>query len=187
MTRKQLASCVFDLECSSLNADFGILLCAVVKPADGEPMIFRADDHRSWRRGRSCDKALVRAVVDCLESFDVWIAHNGQRFDVPWLRTRLLKWNLPPLANRKLIDPVLLARNKLKMSFNSLGQLASLLGCNSKTDVEPDIWLKASLEGCKTSLDYIVEHCVQDVLVLEEVVTRLKHYSTNLNSYGSGY
>ena len=29
--------------------------------------------------------------------------------------------------------------------------------------------------------------CVQDVLTLEAVIEKFKHYSTNFNTYGSGF
>lgn len=183
----QITSCVFDLETSNLNADFGIILCGVIKGAGEKEQVFRLDNYPTWRNHRSNDRQLVTDLVTCLAQYDIWTAHNGARFDVPYLRTRLLRHALPPLPSRKLVDPVLLARNKLRMSFNSLSQVANLLGCNSKTDVEPQMWLRASLDGDRKAMKYIVEHCIQDVLVLEKVLHGLKHYCTSFNTYGSGF
>jgi uncharacterized protein YprB with RNaseH-like and TPR domain len=161
----------------------------VIKPANSKPKIFRGDKLNSgWSAGRSDDRALVEAIAQELDQYDIWIAHNGNKFDIPFLRTRLLRWELPTLANKKLIDPVLLARNKLRMSYNSLEQIANHLGCNTKTEVRPEVWLAASLDGSTKAMDYIVKHCVQDVLVLEQIVTKLKHLITgNINNFGSGY
>jgi uncharacterized protein YprB with RNaseH-like and TPR domain len=150
--------------------------------------VFRADRlNRSWHKRRSDDRAVLRGIVKELEQYDIWVAHNGQRFDVPFLRTRLLAWGLPALANKKLIDPVLLARNKLRMSFNSLEQVANHLGVNSKTTVEPRQWLRAALDGDIRAMNYITEHCIQDVHVLERVIGALKAYSGTYNTYGSGF
>src|SRR5262245_25969982 len=108
----QISCCCFDLETTNLAGDFGIILCAVIKPAHAGSRIFRADRLRkSWLTRRSNDRAILRAVVEELSNYDIWVAHNGARFDVPFLRTRLLRWSMPPLPNKKLIDPVLLARN----------------------------------------------------------------------------
>jgi DNA polymerase III epsilon subunit-like protein len=183
----QISCCVFDLETTNLNADFGVVLCGVVLPADGEPKVFRADKYATWRRHRSDDSQVVKAIVAELEKWDIWIAHNGQFFDVPFLRTRLALHRLPPLATAKLLDPCLLARRKLKMSFNSLERLASFLGVNTKTEVDSQMWLKASLDGDKDAMTYIVDHCVQDVITLEKVVGAIKSYSSNLNGWGSSY
>ena len=184
---EQISCCCFDLETTSLAADFGIVLCAVIKPAGGKAVVFRGDSYPAWGENRSNDSELVTDVVNELARYDIWVAHNGARFDVPYLRTRLMRWGLEPLVTRKLVDPVQLARNKLRLSFNGLSSVANHLGCNSKTDVEPQAWLRASLDGNSKAMDYIVQHCVEDVKTLEKVVTALKAYSTAYNSYGSGF
>lgn len=184
----QITCCCFDLETSSLNADFGIVLCGVILPAGGEPIVFRGDKiNKRWKTQRSDDSATVAAIVAELEKYDIWIAHNAARFDVPFLRTRIAKHGMPPLPGRKLLDPVMLARNKLRMSYNSLEKIAELLGCNDKTPVTGETWVRAALDGDRESMDYVVDHCVHDTLTLEKVVEALKAYSTALNTWGSGY
>jgi uncharacterized protein YprB with RNaseH-like and TPR domain len=180
--------CTFDLETTSLNADFGVLLCAVIKPSHGKPIIFRADElNKQWDTKRSNDKAIVQAVASELTKYDCWLAHNGLRFDVPFLRTRIARWKLPPLPDSKLIDPVQLARNKLKLSYNSLERIAGFLGVNHKTVVDGDLWLRAALDGDRKAMNYIVDHCVKDVSMLEDIVDAVKAYSKTFNSWGSGY
>lgn len=181
-------SCCFDLETTNLSADFGIVLCAVIKGTGEQPVVFRGDAYPNWQSRRSDDSALVRDIVAALSRYDIWVAHNGARFDVPFLRTRLLKWGLPPLPNKKLVDPVLLARNKLRMNFNGLKAVSALIPMtHAKTEVHPELWQQAALDGSRKAMKYIVEHCVQDVLVLEQVVGALKEYSSTYNAYGSGY
>lgn len=184
-----ITCCCFDLETSSLNADFGIVLCGVVQGDGKKPRIFRGDEiNPHWRTKRSDDKALVKAIVRELEQYDIWIAHNGAKFDVPFLRTRLMAWGLPPLATKKLVDPVWLARNKLRLSYNSLKQVAAHLGIEQrKTEVTPQQWLRAYLDGDTRAMNYIVEHCVLDVEILAQVINNIKHYATQLNSWGSGF
>jgi len=184
----QVTSCVIDLETTNLSADFGVILCGVLKPAGAKPKVFRADVlNPHWNVRRSDDSHVAKAIATEMDKYDIWIIHNGAKFDLPFLRTRLLRWGLEPLPSKKLVDPVLLARNKLRMSYNSLEQIANHLGCNTKTEVKPDCWLSAALDGNRKSMNYIVEHCIQDVMVLEQIIAKLKHYSTNFNSYGSGF
>jgi uncharacterized protein YprB with RNaseH-like and TPR domain len=185
---EQISCCVFDLETTNLSADFGVILCGVIKPAGGKARVFRADHlNPRWPRGRSDDSHTLRAIVEELDKWDIWIVHNGNRFDIPFLRTRLLKHHLPALPSKKLVDPVLLARNKLRMSYNSLEQIANHMGVNSKTEVHPDLWVKAGLDGDRRAMSYIVKHCVEDVKTLEKVAGQLKVYSSTYNTYGSGY
>ena len=188
-----ISSCCFDLETSSLNANFGIVLCAVIKGSDRKkPYVFRGDSYDPWKNGnRSDDSLLVKDIVSCLNDYDVLVAHNGARFDVPFLRTRLAKWH-PSLEcgafpNKKLVDPVLLARSKLRMSSNSLAAIASLIGAGEKTLVDGDVWMRAALDGDSEAMDIIVKHCIIDVDILEKVADAVKPYCSAFNTYGSGF
>jgi uncharacterized protein YprB with RNaseH-like and TPR domain len=183
----------FDIETTHLSADFGVILCAVVKastPPDSKPtkpVILRQDElNPDWDKKRSNDRELSIALRRELEKYDVLIAHNGLKFDLPWIRTRLSKWKLAPLKDIKIVDPVQLARNKLRMSYNSLDRIAEFLGVNSKTEVTGDMWLKAALDGDRRAMNYICAHCVEDVLTLERIVDAVKSYSTAFNAWGSG-
>lgn len=183
-----IKACCFDIETTHLCADFGIVLCACVKPDGGDTITFRGDKLiPGWKSKRSNDALLVAKVAEELSKYEIWVAHNGKRFDMPFLNTRLLRAGLKPLINPKvLVDPVELARNKLRMTYNSLEKLATHLGVNSKTDVDPAMWLAATLDGDVTALDYIVDHCQQDVVVLEHVTDKLKDLSSGFNGWGSG-
>lgn len=178
----------FDLETSHLDADFGVILVAVVKPAGGHPKVFRLDElSKDFDRRRSYDKPLVKALVDELEQYDILAAHNGVRFDLPFLRARMLKWGLPPLKNFKVVDPCQLSRNKLKLSGNSLDKCTSFLGFNTKTQVDGDLWVKAALDGNRKAMNYIAKHCVEDVIMLEQWVRKMKGYISTYNGWGSAY
>jgi len=49
----QVSCCVMDLETTNLSADFGVVLCGVVKPAHGKPRVFLADHlNPQWTRCR---------------------------------------------------------------------------------------------------------------------------------------
>lgn len=175
-----------DLECSSLNADFGIVLCAVIKPQDGEPVVFRGDKlNKKWKTTRSDDSAVVKATIEELAKYDLICMHNGLRFDMPFLRTRAARWRLPPVPRPKLIDPVLIARQHLKMSYNSLERIADFLGVNTKTRVDGAVWQAASLDGDTAAMDEVCSHCVEDVKMLESVLQAVKGYCRSFDSRGS--
>lgn len=179
----------FDIETTNLHADFGVILCAVIKASDknARPVVLRGDDvNPHWKTRRSDDKELVKAIRDELDQYDVLIAHNGLKFDIPFIRTRLAKWGLKGLPDKKLVDPVQLARNKLRMSWNGLDRVAEFLRVNSKSEVTGDMWLRASLDGDRKAMNYIVKHCIEDVRTLEKIVDAVKGYSTVFNSWGSG-
>lgn len=174
----------FDLETTNLNANFGVILCACIKPFDGKVKTFRGDAYKSWKDRRSDDSELCRAIYKELEQYDIWIAHNGNNFDVPFLRTRLMKAGVR-MVQPKLVDPVRLSRRYLKLGYNSLEQVAGHFGIYGKTTVAGDHWMRASLDGDRKSMNYIVEHCIADVEMLEEVAVHLNYLVPRIGSFGS--
>jgi len=46
---------------------------------------------------------------------------------------------------------------------------------HQKTDILPDVW-QAAIEGEVWAMDYIVEHCEYDVLVLRDVFERYRRH-----------
>lgn len=184
-----LSTVCFDLETFNLDANFGIIFCGVIKEREKDPIILRFDklDPKAWKSNRSNDSKLVLAIAKELNKHATWCGHNIARFDCPYLNSRLLHHGLPVVPSPKaMVDPLLLARNKLRMSYNSLDQLAGMLGVNSKTPVDHQVWSKAAFDGCRKSLDIIVHHCIEDVLTLERVVDKIYHLSSGFNHYGSG-
>lgn len=174
----------FDLETTSLKANFGVVLCACIKPFGGAVKTFRGDKYSSWKKQRSNDKDLCMAVLDELKDYDIWIAHNGVKFDVPFLTTRLLQHGIVT-PKEKIIDPVKLARRHLRIGYNSLEQLSSFFQLGSKTGVDGKYWVRAALDGDRESMDYIVEHCIKDVVLLEKLMNKLRPYVAKIDNWGS--
>jgi uncharacterized protein YprB with RNaseH-like and TPR domain len=114
------------------------------------------------------------------------VAHNGSKFDLPYLRSVALKYGLPPVQPRKLIDPVLILRQHFRIGSNSLAAVQNFLGlAEAKTPVVPDDWRKAVFSGSRECMDRIVEHCRADVLVLNEVAKAVSPYIGQIDSLGS--
>lgn len=179
---------VLDIETSGLNAGFGVVLCAVVKMyGPDERRIFRADDYDPWKRGqRADDKPLLTDILACLEDCDILIAHNGLRFDLPFLRTRAVIHGLPPVTFQKIIDPVQLARQHFRFAGNSLDSISKTIGTLAqKTPLSPETWQRATLNGDHDAMEEIVEHCIYDVDVLEEICWKFRGYVKQINNAGS--
>ena len=184
-----IRSCTFDIETSNLNGDFGILLCGVIKPSGDSPKIYRLDKlSKCWSTKRSYDKPVVEAFSNELSKYDIVAGHNHVRFDLNFLRTRALYWDLPSIPEFKAaIDSCQLLRNKFKLSWNSLDKATDFLNFNKKTPVSGNVWMSAFLDGNKKAMQSIVDHCIADVYMTEELIIRIKDYSKKLNNWGSAY
>lgn len=178
----------FDIETTGLNAAFGRILCACVMTYDPEEIrIFRADEYPAWKEGRrSDDHDITAELMACLEEFDVLIAHNGVKYDLPFIRMRAIQYGLPPLNPLKIVDPVLAARRQLRMQSNSLDAIAKHLDApHQKTPLEPKVWARAMMDNDKSAMDLIVEHCIADVKVLDFVAWSMRGYIRNIDTLGS--
>lgn len=169
---KSLHTCTWDIESSNLDGDFGIMLCASIKPW-GRPMkTFRLDEftNKFWD-----DSALAEAVRDELEKFQVVIHHYGDRFDVPFLNTRLIgnHKRLLITSNMCFVDTWWQAKKRMKLHSNRLAALITHLDTKvTKTGLDGHLWTRA-VAGDKEALDEVVRHNIHDVKALEQVTRRI--------------
>ena len=94
----------------------------------------------------------------------------------------------PKLLDPKatMVDPWRIAKNHLNFRGNSLDRLSDFIHTSdSKSIVSGEIWMKAIYNRDYSCLDYIVEHCIIDVNVLEEVAWEFRAYMGNINAWGS--
>jgi uncharacterized protein YprB with RNaseH-like and TPR domain len=168
----------WDLETSNLNADFSILLSSVIKPYQEAPIVHRIDTlNPLWEVGkRKDDRAIVYAVSEELQKHAVIITHYGTGFDLPYLKAKMVKYDLEPLPPISMVDTFWVAKRNLKVSRRRLEALAEYFFGESKTKVEGNLWTQAFMDGDKAAMDNIVEHNVQDCVLLEMLTERLLPY-----------
>lgn len=178
---------VFDLETSNLNADFGIVLCGVVYDITNDKMhVVRWDETKSYKSEiYDDDREVVVKVRDLLESFDIIIGYNSSRFDIPFLRTRLLHHGERLLESVRHIDLYYYVKFRLKLHDFKLDTLAKFSQTEfQKTEVDGKKWIQALVyAGTKRgrkAMDYIVEHCVLDCKVLAEGFGKVKDLIGNI-------
>jgi uncharacterized protein YprB with RNaseH-like and TPR domain len=180
---------ILDLETTALHANGGRILCAVVESFDPPATrIFRADQYPGWDQGkRFSDKLLFKELRDHLEEFDVLVAHNGIRFDLPFIQSKALRYKMKPLnPGIKFIDPVMLARKYLRLNSNRLDTVARHIHSkHQKTPLDMEVWFKAIGDGDRHCLNKIVSHCVADVKVLGEVMEAVRPFVKQIDSLGS--
>lgn len=169
----------WDLECSSLSGMIGRILCCGFKPilppefGNTDSYVFRGDKKPYFNKKDLADDAtLVTAIRDELELSDVIIAHNGVLFDRKFLNARLLKAGQRPLRPIFFIDTMWVVRTHLRTS-SKLDNVQKFLGLpEEKTEITWDNWMRA-IGGDTQAMDAIVNHCTQDVKVLEQAYWRL--------------
>lgn len=169
----------WDLECTSLSAMIGRVLCCSFKPIGKKPYTFRADDPKHKGRRASDDSKLVIAVRDELEKYDIIVGHNSKLFDAKFLAGRLLKAGARPREKRFHVDSMWCIRSHMRIS-SKLDNVQQFLGLeDKKSPITWDSWADAAA-GDKAAMDEVVYHCEQDVKVLELAYKKLIPYIGNV-------
>jgi uncharacterized protein YprB with RNaseH-like and TPR domain len=186
-----LRTVIFDIESFGLSPDMGLPLCLVGRefgrPRE-EVKIIRIDEMGPWKAGHRSDTSQFAAeCVDYLKQFDILVAHNGKKFDRPYILTLAVKHKLDlGLHRKKIIDPVWLSRYKLRMVSNGLNALLKFFDVeDEKTSINWSWWRQAAFDDDKESWDHIITHCVQDVHALYGLYDRFRDLVNNIDNRGS--
>jgi len=119
------------------------------------------------------DKPLVEEIHEFFDNHDIVVAHFGQYFDLPYVRSKMLEHNMRPIREPYFIDTWKIAKRRMKLSSNSLDALIDFLDIpHKKTHFSVKLWRRAE-HGDKVGAKYIHDHCLIDVKALEKVVIRL--------------
>ncbi len=121
----------------------------------------------TWNNG--CDKKLVENFVKVANTADILIAHNGDRFDLPWFRTRCIYHGVEFPPKPTTIDTLKRARGNFRFNSNKLDYIAKFLGVGKKMETGGfDLW-KDVMNGDKKALKKMVQYCERDVEILQKV------------------
>jgi len=172
---------ILDLEFQNFKANYGILLTYFIK-------YYHQDKYCSGKitqkevRGKFLDKKLVEKLTKDLENFDILITYYGTKCDMPYMRTRALRWKItfPQYGTIKHIDMYYLVKSKLSLNRNSLENVCFLLGIKGKNHVFGETWIKA-VTGNEKCINYIYKHNKKDVDILEKLYDRLIQFNRKLN------
>jgi hypothetical protein len=139
----------------------------------------------TWDRNQS-DKQLLEKFIKVLNEANEIIAHNGDRFDVKWLKTRCLFHRIPMFPRYQSVDTLKIGKAQFNFNSNKLDYIAKFLGVGEKMEHEGlDLWKKIILHKDKESLTKMVDYCKQDVVILEKVYNELKNYAPHTFNYAA--
>ncbi len=131
------------------------------------------------------DKKMLIDFIKIANSADELVGHNGDRFDLAWIRTRCLFHGIDMFPSYTTIDTLKVARSKFRFNSNKLNYIAKFLGIGQKIQTDFNLWKGIVLEKDKEAMDKMVKYCKKDVILLEEVFSHLSVHiepKTNVNS-----
>jgi hypothetical protein len=128
----------------------------------------------SWDKNQD-DKFLLEQFIEVLNEADLIVAHNGDNFDLKWLKTRALYHRLPMLPNYKQFDTLKLVKSKLNLNSNRLDYIAKFLGFEGKNKTTIDLWIDIVYKKSQEAMNTMLEYCDEDVRQLEKVYKELRY------------
>jgi len=119
------------------------------------------------------EKSLVKKLHTVLNSADIVIGHNQDRFDIRKSNAKFIEYGLPPTPDYHKIDTLKVARKYFAFTSNRLNDLGQFLGVGEKVKHPGfEMW-----EGCergeKKWWDLMTKYNKNDVVLLEQVYYKL--------------
>lgn len=129
----------------------------------------------TWDKNQ-CDKKMLIDFINVANKADEIIAHNGDRFDIKWVRTRCIFHRIPMFPNYRTLDTLKKAKSGFNFNSNRLDYIAQFLGVGAKVKHSGfDMW-KGVMNNEKEALNEMVNYCEGDIIVLEDVFLTMQNY-----------
>jgi uncharacterized protein YprB with RNaseH-like and TPR domain len=137
----------------------------------------------NWDRNQD-DKKLLIEFIKIANQADELVGHNGDNFDLKWIRTRCLFHNIEMFPNYVTIDTLKISRSKFRFNSNRLNYIAQYLGIGQKIKTEFNLWKDIVLNKDAKAMEKMIKYCKKDVVLLEKVHKYLSKHVYSKTHYG---
>ena len=146
-----------------------------------------ADDDKiyslTWDKNQN-DKKMLEQFVQIANEADELVGHNGDKYDLAWIKTRCLYHNIPMFPNYVTIDTLKQARSKFKFNSNKLDYIGKFLGLGEKIHTSFNMWKEIVLNNSEQALEEMVTYCKGDVELLEKIYNKMSSYFPHKTHFG---
>jgi DNA polymerase elongation subunit (family B) len=133
-----------------------------------------------WDNGD--DYKLLFQFSKVIHTADEVVAHNGDSFDIKWIRGRCLKHGIPLRSKINSMDTLKIARKSFRLNSNKLDYIAKFLGVGQKIHTDFDLWKQITLFNDPKALEKMITYNKMDVEVLEKIYYQLIPYAATKKS-----
>jgi len=136
-----------------------------------------------WDRNQN-DKKMLLDFIQVANQANELVGHNGDKFDLAWIRSRCLFHRIEMLPTYITIDTLKIARSKFRFNSNRLNYIADFLGIGQKIKTEFSLWEDILLNNCSIAMEKMIKYCKKDVILLEKVYHQLSTHIIPKTHYG---
>ena len=173
-----------DIETSNLDANYGVIITYCILDNDTGEIFEGVIDEKDIRAGQF-DKTVCKKLIQDMLRFDVLKGYYSTKFDIPFIRSRCLKWGLdfPVYKTIDHKDLYYMVKRLLKLNRNSLEVATKFLGIKGKNHVHGDQWMEALYctgDKQKKAIEYILDHNRRDVKITKQLDDKLKVFDRGI-------
>lgn len=130
--------------------------------------------HDLTKHDDDADYQMLREFCKVYQEADLAVGHNAIKFDIGFIRSRLVKYKIGDIAPI-IVDDTYLATKGISFNSHKLDYLSQYLGVGKKAPHPYELWRNV-MRGDKKALTDTVSYCKQDVRLLESVYDKLLPY-----------
>jgi len=118
-------------------------------------------------------ESMVERAHELLTEADIIVHYNGTKFDIPTLQREFVLQDLSPPEPFRQIDLLRTVKRQFRFQSNKLDYVSQQLGIGAKTQHKgQDLWTGV-MNGVRADQKVMKEYNKQDVVLTEELYTRL--------------
>lgn len=136
-----------------------------------------------WDKDKD-DKFLLEQFIEVLNEADLIVAHNGDNYDLKFIKTRAIKHGLDMLIDYPQFDTLKVAKKKFNFNSNKLDYISAYLGFDNKIKTEMGLWDDIIFRKCPIAMDKMITYCNKDVELLEKVYNKLVYWEKPVGHAG---
>lgn len=120
------------------------------------------------------DRWVLAQMWHLFDMADILVAHNGNKFDIPFVQGRMMYYDIAPPTPTASIDTLALVKKHARFASNRLGDLGThLLHKTKVSHMGMATWL-GCMEGNEEMWALMERYNLQDVVLLEELLDLLQ-------------
>lgn len=163
------------------------ILSFAAKWLDKKTVIYSDTMGRGAKKVRD-DKKLVGEIWKLLDSADIVVAQNGQRFDLKKINARLIQHGYGPYSPVKVVDTLLVAKRHFAFTSNKLEWQSKYLTDSPKSKHKEfpgfELWAECMKDNPKARAE-LCHYNKQDVIATEKLYLRQRPWIENHPNLGT--
>jgi transcription elongation factor Elf1 len=130
----------------------------------------------TWDMKTQSSDKMIEEFTKIVESADLVVGHNGDKFDIKQINTQRLLNGQAPIAWPTSEDTLKQLRSKFAFPSNKLDYITKTLFGAGKSPMCFQDWIEIVENKNEAALAKMVKYCKKDVLLLEKTFDRIKAF-----------